>query len=168
MSGATEADVSMQAEEVSPQISNPVLKALLEPGTPKPVLNFLYVVFFLLFCCSISLFWTELPLIHCCAVLFLSCGLIGSTTWSVTQSYDEQPVMSRLAGSCLSSKRKTAPEWMTCLACRSLAIANRKRRISASTAAAAARNCGIADRLQNSVHRHTGCAKPTVIVRGEF
>ena len=76
-----ESDETMCAEAEPVEITNPVLRALIEPGTPVPVQKFLYVVFFLLLCCSISLFWTELGVFHCCMVLFLSSGLICSVTW---------------------------------------------------------------------------------------
>ena len=76
-----QSDETMCAEAEPVEITNPVLKALIEPGTPVPVQKFLYVVFFLLLCCSISLFWTELGIFHCCMVLFLSSGLICSVTW---------------------------------------------------------------------------------------
>merc|ERR1712028_235267 len=74
------------------EISNPVLKALIEPGTPVPVLKFLYLVFFLLICCSISLFWTNLGIFHCCMVLFLSTGLICSVTWFLWEFRQENGV----------------------------------------------------------------------------
>merc|ERR1712166_1346550 len=92
MAEAEEIEHSMCAGEREPDITNPMIKALLEPGTPMPVLKFLYVVFFLLFCCSISLFWTELGVFHSSMVLFLSSGLICSTTWFIYEFQNENGV----------------------------------------------------------------------------
>eukprot|EP00658_Telonema_sp_P-2_P038795 TRINITY_DN2776_c0_g1_i1.p1 TRINITY_DN2776_c0_g1~~TRINITY_DN2776_c0_g1_i1.p1 ORF type:complete len:125 (+),score=37.78 TRINITY_DN2776_c0_g1_i1:144-518(+) len=91
MASTTE-DAPMCAAEPSTEITNPVLKAIMEPGTPLPVLKFLYVVFFLLVCCSISLFWTELGVFHSSMVLFLSLGLIGSVTWFLYEFEKENGV----------------------------------------------------------------------------
>merc|ERR1712194_958841 len=92
MAEAEEAEQPMCAGEREPEITNPMIKALLEPGTPMPVLKFLYVIFFLLFCCSISLFWTELGVFHSSMVLFLASGLICSTTWFIYEFQQENGV----------------------------------------------------------------------------